>query len=79
MLHPSYLGEMVELIPPRSDWGNFTLGDLKNIDGPAAIRLAHDQGLRPIQDPDFKPAREKNLNMILRHLGVSCAHPPSFP
>ena len=41
-------------------------------------KLANDQGLMPLEDsPDSEYVRTNNLNLILRHLGVSCArlHP----
>ena len=44
-------------------------------------KLATDQGLSPLEDSaDSELARIRNLNMILRHLGVSCARlHPFFP
>lgn len=68
----------VALIPPHPDWNGITLGNLKNISGPAVARLASDQGLTPSEGlPDSEPVRVDNLNIVLRHLGVSCArlHP----
>lgn len=75
ILSPNYSDEEVALIPPHPEWGILTLGNLKNIGGPAAAKLARDQGLTPSDgSPDSDQARIRNLNMILRHLGVSCAH-----
>ena len=71
-----YPDERVVLIPPHPDWKDITLGNLKNIDGPAMAKLVSDQGLTPAEgSPDSEMARVSNLNMILRHLGVSCARP----
>jgi len=84
LLRPNHPDEQVSLIPPHPDWSELTLGGLKNLDGPAVAKLASDQGLSPSEDsPDTETARIHNLNMVLRHLGVSCArlHPllPSDP
>ena len=78
LLAIKYPDEQVILIPPNPDWDGITLGSLKNIGGTSVARLAGDQGLTPAEgSPDSEMARVKNLNMILRHLGVSCArlHP----
>ena len=75
LLSTKYLGEQVVLIPPHPDWDGLTLGDLKNISGSAIATLARDQCLvLPEGSPDSEFARVRNLNMVLRHLGVSCAH-----
>lgn len=61
-------------IPPHPGWNGLTLGDVKNISGPAVAKLARDQGLTPEENsPDSEVARVRNLNIVLRHLGVSCA------
>jgi hypothetical protein len=74
ILCPNYPEEQVALIPPNPKFAELTLGNLKNIGGPAAVRLAKEQGLKPLEDsPDTELARARNLNMILRHIGVSCA------
>ena len=74
--HPN---EQIVLIPSNPDWDGITLEDLKNIEGPVVSRLAVDQGLTPLEDsPDSELARVHNLNLILRHLGVSCARLRSF-
>ena len=74
ILCPNYPEEEVTLIPPNPSLGVLKLGNLKNIGGKAAARLARDQGLTPLEDsPDTELARARNLNMILRHIGVSCA------
>lgn len=78
VLSPNYPDEQVSLIPPRTNWSGLTLGNLKNISGPAAARLAKDQGLTPLDDSDSELARVHNLNIILRHVGVSCAQFASF-
>jgi len=78
-LSPNHIDEEVALIPPHSGWNGLTLGNLKNIDGPAAAKLARDQGLTPSEgssNPEL--VRIRNLNMILKHLGVSCAHLSPF-
>lgn len=76
ILCPNYLDEPVALIPPYPPrWNDLTLGKLKNIRGPAAAKLASDQGLTPHEDlANSELARARNLNMVLRHIGVSCAH-----
>jgi len=76
ILSPSYDGEEVTMILPHTDWNGLTLGNLKNIAGPAIAKLARDQGLTPLEGPpsDSERVRIQNLNMILKHLGVSCAH-----
>lgn len=73
ILHPNYPSERVTLIPPHPEWAGLTLDNLKNIGGPAAVKLAKAQHLSPIDDSDSELARVQNLNMILKHLGVSCA------
>ena len=75
VLSPSYAGEKVALILPHPDWTGLTLENLKNIGGPAIAQLAKDQGLTPSEgSPDSEIVRIYNLNMVLKHLGVSCAH-----
>lgn len=79
ILCPSYPNEKVTLILPHPNWSELMLGNLKNIGGPAVARLAKDQGLTPSEDlSDPEQTRINNLNMILTHLGVSCAHLYSF-
>ena len=74
LLSVKYPDEEIVLNPPSPDWDGITLGNLKNIGGPAVVMLARDQGLTPSEDSeDSELARVHNLNMILRHLGVSCA------
>jgi len=74
LLSTKYPDEQVILIPPNPDLGGMTLGNLKNIGGPAIARLASHQGLTPSEgQPDSEMARVNNLNMVLKHLGVSCA------
>ena len=74
VLSPNRPDEEVTLISPHPDWNGLTLGNLKNISGLAAARLVRDQGLTPSEGPpDLEQARISNLNMILKHLGVSCA------
>ena len=75
ILSVKHSDEEINLIPPHHDWDGLTLENLKNSGGPAVARLARDQGLAPSENsPDSELARVHNLNMILRHLGVSCAH-----
>jgi len=81
LLSIKYPTEEVILVPPHPAWDGITLGNLKNIGGSAVAKLASDQGLTPAEgSPDSEMARVKNLNMILRHLGVSCArlHPSAL-
>ena len=74
ILCPNYPSEQVALIPPHPEWVGLTLGNMKNIGSPAVAKLARDQGLTPSENlPDSEVARIQNLNMILRHLGVSRA------
>jgi hypothetical protein len=79
ILRPNYSSEEVALIPPHPDWVGLTLGNLKNIGGPAAAKLARAQNLTPIDRSDSELARVHNINMVLKFLGVSCAHLHSFP
>jgi len=77
VLCSSYAGEEVTLIPPHPEWNGLTLEKLRNLGGPAIAKLARDQGLTPSESsPDSEPVRIQNLNMIFKHLGVSCARPP---
>lgn len=76
VLSPSYAGEEITLIPPHPEWNGLTLGKLRSLGGPAIAKLARDQGLVPSEDPsDSERVRIHNLNIILKHLGVSCARP----
>lgn len=63
------------LIPPHPEWAGVSLAQLKTISGPTLAKLARDQGLTPSEGPpNSEQARIHNLNMILRHLGVSRVH-----
>lgn len=79
VLCPNYLEEPVTLIPPYPPkWNKLTLGDLKKIRGPAAAELASDQGLTPLEDSaNSELARARNLNMVLRYIGVQYQAIPS--